>query len=200
MSSIVFLAALPPQRDLGWPAPAAVLPVDQYALNVELLHGTQVLVTTMHQDQRWLKRQGALVRRFLEAGGTLIVQGQVAIPFLKELRPFQPMHRPRLEDYTVETLLPDHPLFDGVDPRELNCRRGVAGFYTRGSNPPPPEATVLSAAKACTVPVDWVLPIGEGRLFMHSGNDLWTTFHDQARNDHFTGNLLSWAISRQERP
>ena len=92
------------------------------------------------------------------------------------------------------------PIFSGVDPDTLNRRRGVAGFYARGSNPPPTEATVLTTLRQGEFPVDWLLGLGKGRLFVHSGNDLWTTFHEPAENARLTGNLLRWATNEENDP
>ena len=194
---IVFLAALPEQRSATWcdRVDCPVESIDQYALSSDTLSRTDVVITTMHQDQRWLQRRGDILQNFLEAGGTLVLQGQVAIPFISGLRIFEPMHRPSLDDYRLQALCPDHPLYLGFDTAELNMRRGVAGFYARGSNPPPENATILSGLRGGSVPVDWISPAGSGCILMHSGNDLWTTFHEPQKNLKLTNNLLGWAIN-----
>ena len=65
-------------------------------------------------------------------------------------------------------------MFAGGDPEHLTFRRGVAGFYARGGNPPPDGARVLNTLGPDALAVDWVLALpGGGRLLTHSGNDLW---------------------------
>lgn len=197
---IVFLAALPDQRSATWcdNVDVPVVTIDQYALSARILSSADVVITTMHQDQRWLYRQRDLLQYFLRTGGTLVLQGQVAIPFIPGLRIFEPMQRPSLDDYRLCTLCPEHPLFHGLNPEEFNQRRGVAGFYARGSNPPMEQARIISGLRGGSVPVDWIVPAGAGRVLMHSGNDLWTTFHEPEQNLMLANNLLRWAVSGGE--
>jgi hypothetical protein len=169
---------------------------DQYELSTKLLHDVRAVILTMHQDQRWLHSRRHILKQFIDGGGTLVVQGQVAYPFAGGLSRFRPAANLRLPDYAIE-LHRDHQVFDGVDPVTLNRRRGVAGFYAHGSNPPPPEATVVSSMAGGRLAVDWEVNVGKGRLFVHSGNDLWTTFSDTSANREFARRLVQWAITSE---
>lgn len=168
---------------------------DQYALTPGLLAGRRALITTMHQDQRWLRRHADVLLSFLEGGGTVIAQGQVAVPWLPMLPPYVPLDRPRLAMLEVKRVL-DHPVFAGIDPSALNMRKGVRGFYGRGHNPPPAGATIIQVLGA-GLPLDWQIAVGAGTLFMHSGNDLWTNMADPAANLQLADQLLDWSIGLQ---
>lgn len=193
----VFLKSLPPQVRFPWGDPwiaDRVEVIDQYQLSPGILEGRKAILVTMHQDLRWLERNRLLLESFTARGGTLVVQGQAAYRYHEALSIYEPFPRPGLADYPV-TRLRSHPVFDGLDFDLLNLRKGVAGFYTRGSNPPPDGATVITAMAEGRVPVDWMLPWGKGGLLVHSGNDVWTTFEDPEANLDFARRLIAWALA-----
>lgn len=152
------------------------VPVDvvrQHDLRPDDLASYAALVVPMHADQRHLQRLQWALDGYLDGGGTMLVNGHVAWPFLDALRPFVPVRVRNLEGLTIhrESL---HPIFADVPVDALTFRRGVAGFYGRGSNPPPEGATVLHSVGPDRFPLDWMWerPRG-GRLFVHAGNDLF---------------------------
>lgn len=166
--------------------------VDQYALRDIELRDYAGLILSMHADQRWIASLADLLQEYLLNGGAIAFNGHIAYPFLPDLRPFVPMKISGVGDFAVETQQ-DHPVFVGLDPARMNCRRGVAGFWGRGCNPPPEGAVVLQTLGQGTVPVDWIYhPAAGGRLFVHSGNDLWTNFERPEDNMRIAHQLVSW--------
>jgi hypothetical protein len=150
---------------------AACVPL--YRLHELPLADYRALLVPAHADQRYLLEQRARLEAYLESGGTVVFNGHVAYPFLRWLAPFVPGSAAGVAGLRVNRAAP-HPVFDGVDPEHLTFRRGVAGFYARGSNPPPAGARVLNTLGPDAQPIDWVLALpGGGRLLTHSGNDLW---------------------------
>ncbi|HRL21390.1 MAG TPA: hypothetical protein PLG97_10025 [Alcaligenes sp.] len=156
----------------GGPAPRAQsLPL--YRLHEQDLHAFRALLIPAHADQRYLLSQRSRLQDYLLAGGTVVVNGHVAYPFLCWLTPFQAGTAGGVEGLRVHRARP-HPIFQGVDPDELTFRRGVAGFYARGASPAPMDAVVLNTLGPDHLPIDWLLALpGGGRLLCHSGNDLW---------------------------
>jgi hypothetical protein len=114
---------------------------------------------------------------------------------LPEFWPFVPLPRADLEHLKVHRLTP-HPVFEGVDMADLTYRRGVAGFYARGHNPPPPGAIALTGLGPGRAPCDWVYerPAG-GRIFMHAGNDLWMYAGSVCSAARMVPQLCRWAGS-----
>ncbi len=155
------------------------------------LTGCTALLVPMHADQRHLARCRPVLERYLDAGGAMVFNGHLAHPFLAELGRFVPLPRLRPADLEVAPVTP-HPAFARLDYRELSLRRGVAGFYGRGHNPPPPDAVILNALGG-TAPVDWLWwrPAG-GLLFMHAGNDLWMYAADGTGAARILPCLLDW--------
>ena len=171
--------------------------VDQYALTPERLDRAAALILTMHNDQRWLAECGDVITGFVRAGGTLVIQGQIALAWADFLTPYRPIARPRMDQLTVRAASP-HPIFEGIDREGLNIRKGVRGFYARGYNPPPEGARIVHVI-ADDLPVDWEWPCGAGVVFMHSGNDLWSTYEDRRANLDLARRLISWAVADRSR-
>lgn len=167
-------------------------PVEEDALLASPPEAWTGLIVSMHADQVFLHRHAGWFARFLDRGGRLAVSGHIERPFVAGLAPFVPLVRPGLDDLRVTRLAP-HPVFDAWTGEELTTRRGVAGFFGRGHNPPPDRALLVNGLGPARVPVDWdwTRP-GGGRLLVHGGNDLWVTFEEPAKNARLVGSLLDW--------
>lgn len=169
---------------------------DQYDLSAELLMHSRALLLNLAQDQHLMLRHRELLDSYVRAGGTIIFQGQVALPFLACLSPYIPAENLKYDEFDVEFKQP-HPILSGIDPAILNLRHGVRGFYAHGSNPPPPDATIISTIRDGAVSVDWEWACGKGRVFVHSGNDFGLTFEDDGRNIALIQKMVSWAIGEE---
>ncbi|RMX06524.1 hypothetical protein D8I35_08350 [Corticibacter populi] len=165
---------------------------DLETLPGDALQQWRAILVPCHVDQRFLQSRRPHLERYLLNGGTLVVNGHVAYPFLCWLQPFEAAPALGLEGLRVHRAAP-HPIFAGVDAEHMTFRRGVAGFYARGANPVPHGALVLNTLGPERLPIDWLLELpGGGRLLVHSGNDLWMFAggHDSAAR--ILPQLLDW--------
>lgn len=149
-----------------------VVPIDMYGLDATSLVHYRALLIGMHSDQYELQRVQSKLERYLSCGGIIVYCGHVAHPFLYMLATFRPIPRCTLEDLKV-ALDTTHPIYRGVEAEDVTFRRGVAGFFGRGSNPPPAGARVVATLAKGTMPLDWEIPVGAGWLYVHAGLDLW---------------------------
>lgn len=155
------------------------------------------LLVGMHADQALLAERADWLAAFFAAGGTLVMNGLLAYPFHPALQPFRPLARANRAALEVAIAAPDHPLFAGVEARDLTTRKGVAGFYGRGQVPPPDGARMLTTLDGGAVPLDWEWAVpGGGRLLMHPGNDLWMYARDDNSAARLVPNLARWATGR----
>ncbi|AQQ06009.1 hypothetical protein B0E33_22550 [Roseibium algicola] len=170
--------------------------IGHYDLETADLSRYPALCLPAHLDQRFFGSLTAKIEQFLDAGGTLVFNGHVAWPMLPEFQPFVPLNRFSLEDLQIHRLT-DHPVFEGVSTGELTYRRGVAGFYARGFNPPPEGAVSLHGVGPDRLPCDWVYerPSG-GRIFMHAGNDLWMYVGSSDTTARIAPQLCAWASGK----
>lgn len=171
--------------------------IEHYALETADLSAYRALLVPAHLDQRFFGTLTAKVSAFLDGGGTLVFNGHVAWPMLPELAPFEVLPKVTLETLEVHRITA-HPVFEGVDTRELTYRRGVAGFYARGHNPPPQGAVALNGLGPERVPCDWLYhrPAG-GRILMHAGNDLWMYAGAADSTARIVPQLCRWAASTE---
>lgn len=184
----------PPNPVLIHPRTAPrICSLDIYQLpEVDLCRFSGMLIPS-HSDQRFLLSAMEFLEVFLGHGGSLGICGHMAHPFLPELSPFVPMEVASHRDYAVYRV-EEHPVFEGVDTMDLTFRKGVAGFYGRGHNPPPPGARILHRLGSKDgPPVDYVYERpGGGRVLMHSGNDFWNYVEDASSAARMAPQLLDW--------
>lgn len=189
------LAPGPAIMEQPWAA-GRIETIDMYDLPGEPFEDRRALWLTMNSDQRLLQRLDDRLDRYLGQGGTVVFCGHVAWPFLPELAEFVP-----LRGYGVDALrvrpAEAHPVWADIAPDELTFRRGVAGFYGRGHNPPPQDARILNTIAGGSAPVDWLLARpGGGRLLVHGGNDLWQYLDEGTSVDRLPPALLDWSLER----
>ncbi len=170
--------------------------LDMYALGEVDLRNYRGLLIPIHADQRFLLSLRSTLEAFLQTDAKLIVCGHVAYPFLPELAPFVPLTKRSSGDYRVWRVQ-DHAIFAGVETADLTFRKGVAGFYGRGHNPPPPCARVLHCLGAPDgAPVDYLYDRpGGGQVLVHAGNDLWMYVADDTSANRIAPQLLDWIES-----
>lgn len=183
----------PPQALRAAVARGAVTPLAQADLTETVLMRHRGLVTGMLFDQDAAMALRPVLERFLDRGGRWFFNGHVMRPFLDGLMPYQAMAEPKRSDFTLVSRNP-HPVFDGVDIASLETNRGVAGFYGRGCNPPPPGAVVVNAYDPRDIPVDWVWRRpGGGAFFSHAGNDLAQIATMHGIGERVWANIIAWA-------
>ena len=131
------------------------------------------VLVSMSADQIHLCEIRSKIEAYLDGGGTLLINGHVTRPYLAELTRYEPMEKRGKAELVIHREA-EHPLFAGISAEALTLRKGVAGFYGRGTNPPPAGALVIHSVGPDHVAVDWLYerPQG-GRIFVHSGVELW---------------------------
>lgn len=169
--------------------------IAEWDVTPDILHAAGGVITTMHLDQIRAETWRADVDALLDRGGRIFLNGHVARSFISGLKPFVLSGRGPAD--LVQTVLADHPVFDGVDRGAFQRRRGVAGFYGRGHNPMPEGATALTGVGRDRAPLDWVWQRSAGgAVFSHAGNDLWGNTEDDAVTERLVRNVVGWVVAR----
>jgi hypothetical protein len=168
------------QNSYGGPPPA-LLRVTDHKLDIYQQYDTDRLdwsdydavIISMSADQIHLNEITTKLQSYLNGGGTLVINGHITRPYLPELTRYEPMEKRGKAELVIHREN-DHPMFASVTAEQLTLRKGVAGFYGRGSNPAPIGATVIHSVGPDHVAVDWLYERPEGgRIFAHAGVELW---------------------------
>ena len=159
----------------------------------------QIVMVSMFADQVHLGEISGKLSRYLNGGGTLIINGHIVRPFLPELSRYVAMKKRGLAELVIHREA-DHPAFGNIDTERMYRRNGVAGFYGRGSNPPPAGAQVLHSVGPDHMPVDWIYDRPEGgRIFVHSGVELWMFLAgDMGRPPSYLQQFFDWFSDTSE--
>lgn len=172
--------------------------IPETALAQQVPSSANILLVPGHIDQRLFASQQVWLESFLAHRGILVFNGLLAYPFLPELQPFVPLPQRGRGDLEIQIVV-DHPIYQGVLDDDLTYRKGVAGFYGRGMNPPPAGAQTLVTVGQ-QMPLDWLwYPSTGGCVLMHAGNDIWMHSNDSNSAAKLTPQLLQWCHEEAQR-
>lgn len=156
------------------------------------LHRYRGLLLGLHCDQRHLQAKREQLGAYLAGGGTIVFCGHLAYPFIEGLERYRVIPDYRVDDLRVKRVRA-HPVWAGVEEDDMTFRRGVAGFYGRGHNPPPAGASVINTLGPSQAPVDWEWhPNQGGRVLVHAGADLWMYLETERTAARLAPQLLDW--------
>ncbi|MCJ0907449.1 hypothetical protein [Rhodococcus sp. ARC_M6] len=154
------------------------------------------LVVTSDCDQIFLERKGDELTAFVRAGGRIAVMGHVVTEFLEGISRWQKIQYSGPKDLEI-TIGEPHSVWDGVDPADLTTRKEVSGFYARGYPQKLPDGAVVTThIGRSRVPLDYVYPLGEGHVLVHSGNDLTGWHSDDNSASRMSPQLFDWLVQR----
>jgi hypothetical protein len=177
-----------------------VASIDMYDLATTALPDYKALLLPMHSDQRHLLGCRAQLEEFLRGGGIIVFSGHIAYAFLPELAPFVAADYRSVSDLRVYRMA-EHPIWRGVQEEDLTFRKGVAGFYGRGYNPPPPGAHIINTLGPQGFPLDYLYArAGGGTVLIHAGNDFWNFAlfpNDSSSAARMPAQLLNWIETHQ---
>jgi hypothetical protein len=173
--------------------------IDMYDLPDAGLSPFAGLMVPITVDQELLFRERDRIRAFLDRGRVLVFSGHLLRPWLPGAGLFVPRVIRSYHDYALRIVAP-HPIFAGVTEHDLTYRRGVAGFFARGHNPPPAHAEVLVTLPGGE-PVVYVDRQSTGGVILaHSGNDLLTYgIGDDTTATRIAPQLLAWIRTEASR-
>ena len=154
--------------------------LDIYDLPDYNLSGHQAVVIDEFADQELLFRQREQIWNYLNQGGLLIFSGHLYLPWIPGASLFMPKVIRNHADYDVMIPVDRHPIFEGVQAKDLTYNRGVAGFFARGHHPLPPHAEVLLMLSGGE-PITYIdRHSTNGTILVHSGKNLlrYTSGHN----------------------
>ncbi|WP_375552393.1 hypothetical protein [Rhodophyticola porphyridii] len=166
--------------------------LEQPAFTPDALETVCGLLLGQHLDEYHLGTLRPGLDAFLARGGAVATMGPIAVPYMSILRPHRPEGSGRRDDWILE-IAGDHPIVDGVSAGDITFRKGVVGFWARGSIAPPDDARIVTRFAATGAPADWVWHGPQGaKLFVHPGNDVWGYAQEPNSSARIFAQLLDW--------
>jgi hypothetical protein len=163
-----------------------VVRADLYELEAADLAQFSGVMLGISADQRYLASHRATLENWVRSGGKLLVNGHPVVPFIAGLPQWRKLHFHGVDDIWL-TALESHPVWEGIDRRDILLRTGVpgnhtfddllrigvGGFYARSYMVGlPPEARSITGIGPGKLPVDVSYRLGAGEVIVHAGNDL----------------------------
>ena len=176
----------------GYAGDSRIVIVRERDLTAEHFKAAKGVITSTHLDQiGWLDHASALTA-MLDRGGNWFFNGHILRPAIDGLALYVPLQKPRRADFNLTRLF-DHPIYAGIDQKNLEENRGVAGFYGRGHNPLPEGGVAVNGIGRDLLPIDWAWdrPQG-GRMFSHAGNDMGGMGGESGNGALLTRRIIAW--------
>lgn len=166
--------------------------LEQPEFSADALNGMTGLLLGQHLDEHHLRAFRPTLDAYLEGGGAVATMGPIAQPFLSILHAHKTVGEGRKSDWMLQ-IANDHPIVAGVAAPDLSLRKGVVGFWARGTITPPKGAVILTFFTSSGDPADWAWQgTGGGKLFVHPGNDVWGYAAEPNSSARVFPQLLDW--------
>lgn len=159
---------------------------DVYDLDQLDLSAFRGIAVSSASDQRFLAHRADRLSAWVRDGGRLLVQGHPVRRYVDGMPQHRKLDFHSTRDLWLEAMGP-HPIWDGVDRRDLLFNTGVpgvhsfetlqeigvAGFYAHAYLVDlPADAIVITGIGPGRLPVDVAYPLGAGEVVVHLGGDL----------------------------
>lgn len=100
------------------------------------------VIVTNFVEEAFLLEHKETIENYLNDGGVILSQTENFLPWLPGCGNW--MRSPiSLKDREIRLTEPVHPMFSGIDPYDLNYKKGVRGFFSRGYLEAPEHSEVI---------------------------------------------------------
>lgn len=100
-----------------------------------------VIITNFVEEAFLLEHKG-IIENYLNDGGVILSQTENFLPWLPGCENWM-RSQISLKDREIRLTEPIHPMFAGIDPYDLNYKKGVRGFFSRGYLEAPEHSEVI---------------------------------------------------------
>ncbi|MEQ6354568.1 hypothetical protein ABNX05_08075 [Lysinibacillus sp. M3] len=145
---------------------------------------TGLIITNLVEEQFLLEHKDVL-NQYLSQGGVIFSLTETSLPWLVGVPSWKRSPIP-LKDREIIIKEPIHPLFAGIDAYDINYRKGVRGFFSRGyfeKIPLHAEVLVTDQSGATIIYVD--RDSTNGTIFAGAGTDIYRVFIDEDNSSRY---------------
>ncbi|MGN4124134.1 hypothetical protein ACMGD3_03765 [Lysinibacillus sphaericus] len=155
------------------------------------------LIITNLVEEQFLLEQKILLDQYLKQGGVIFSLTETSLPWLTGVPNWKRSPIP-LKDREIIITEPMHPIFAGIDAYDINYRKGVRGFFSRGyfeNIPLHGEVLITDQSGAVIIYVDH--DSTNGTILAGAGTDIYRVFIDEV-NTSSKLSVQMLAFIRQE--
>ncbi len=137
------------------------------------------LIITNLVEEQFLLEQKILLDQYLKQGGVIFSLTETSLPWLTGVPNWKRSPIP-LKDREIIITEPMHPIFAGIDAYDINYRKGVRGFFSRGyfeNIPLHGEVLITDQSGAVIIYVDH--DSTNGTILAGAGTDIYRVFIDE---------------------
>jgi len=153
--------------------------IDMYDLPHTDLSAFVGLIITNYVDEDFMISHRSILENYLEAGGVVFSLAEVSKSYLPNA-PIWHRSPTAIKDREIILTEPVYPMFEGIDPYDLNYRQGVKGFFTRGYFKDVPQEATVIVKDELDAPIIYVdRQSTNGVLIVGAGTDLYQVYRDE---------------------
>lgn len=153
--------------------------IDMYELPFTDLSAYKGLIITNYVDENFMWQHKTILENYLQGGGVIFSFAEMSRSYLPNA-PIWQRSPIAIKDRDMILCEPVHPIFEGIDPYDLNYRRGVKGFFTRGYFADLPEGAEVIVKDQQDAPIIYVDRTStNGTLIVGAGTDLYQVYRDE---------------------
>lgn len=153
--------------------------IDMYDLPHTDLSAFVGLIITNYVDEDFMISHRSILENYLEAGGVVFSLAEMSKSYLPNA-PIWHRSPTAIKDREIILTEPVYPMFEGIDPYDLNYRQGVKGFFTRGYFKDVPQEATVIVKDEIDAPIIYVdRQSTNGVLIVGAGTDLYQVYRDE---------------------
>ncbi|MGE7988221.1 hypothetical protein [Lysinibacillus fusiformis] len=158
------------------------------------------LIITNLVEEKFLFEHKSLLEQYLQQGGVIFSLTEVSMPWLVGVPNWKRSPIP-LKDREIMIKEANHPIFAGIDAYDLNYRKGVRGFFSRGyfdNIPLHADVLVTDQSGATIIYVD--RNSTNGTILAGAGTDIYRVFiHEENSSRQLSIQMLSYIREEYDR-
>lgn len=150
--------------------------IEMYDLPYTDLSAYEGIIITNYVDEQFMMDNRKYLENYLAQGGVVFSFAEMSMSWLPNA-PIWKRSSIAIKDREIILSEPIHPMFAGVDTYDLNYRRGVKGFFTRGYFEELPEGAEVIVKDETNAPIIYIdRKSTNGTLIVGSGTDIYQVY------------------------
>lgn len=157
------------------------------------------IIITNHIDEYYLLEHETILLSYLEQGGVIFCLAEKSLPWLKQIPEWKRSPIP-LKDRELNIESTDNGLFEGVRTADLEYRKGVRGFFSRGyfdNVPSGSKVLITDQSQKTIVYVD--RESTNGTIYAGAGTDMYRIYTYEENTANRVGLQMLESIRKEAR-